>query len=150
MNVLVKIFCQAFFLLVACFLVLDAQSASGLTIQEIEEAGGLIELASGLRYKVVKAGSGPKPFADDYVAVHYQGTFLDGSVFDSSVQRGKPAIFAVNGVIRGWSEALQLMSVGSKWRLVIPSDLAYGERGMRGAIPPNATLIFEVELLSIK
>ena len=150
MNVLVKFFCQAFFLLLAYFLVLVAPSASGLTIQEIEEEGGLIELDSGLRYKVMKAGSGPKPYADDYVAAHSQGPFLDGSVFDSSVQRGKPAIFAVNGVIRGWTEALQLMSVGSKWRLVIPPDLAYGERGMRGAIPPNATLIFEVELLSIK
>ena len=86
----------------------------------------------------------------DTVVTHYHGTFLDGSVFDSSVDRGVPATFPVNGVIRGWTEALQLMNVGSKWRLVIPPNLAYGKRGMGRVVPPNATLVFEVELLEIR
>ena len=124
--------------------------AEGMTIEEIEKEGGLITLASGLRYKVITEGAGAKPSASDTVVTHYHGTFLDGSVFDSSVERGKPATFPVNGVIRGWTEALQLMGVGSKWRLVIPSELAYGKRGAGGRIPPDATLIFEVELLDIR
>ena len=124
--------------------------AKGMTIEEIEKEGGLITLASGLRYKVITEGAGAKPSASDTVVTHYHGTFLDGSVFDSSVERGKPATFPVNGVIRGWTEALQLMGVGSKWRLVIPSELAYGKRGAGGRIPPDATLIFEVELLDIR
>ena len=125
-------------------------AAPGLTIQEIEGVGGINTLSSGLRYQVLKEGTGAKPSITDTVVTHYHGTFLDGSVFDSSVDRGAPATFPVNGVIRGWTEALQLMSVGSKWRLVIPTDLAYGKRGAFGLIPPNATLIFEVELLDIR
>ena len=125
-------------------------AAPGLTIQEIEGVGGINTLSSGLRYQVLKEGTGAKPSITDTVVTHYHGTFLDGSVFDSSVDRGAPATFPVNGVIRGWTEALQLMSVGSKWRLVIPPDLAYGKRGAGRLIPPNATLIFEVELLDVR
>ena len=106
-------------------------------------------LASGLQYEVIKTGAGAKPAATDTVSTHYHGTLIDGTVFDSSVDRGIPAEFPVNGVIAGWTEALQLMSVGSKWRLVIPPELAYGERGTGGVIPPQATLVFEVELLAI-
>ena len=106
-------------------------------------------LASGLQYEVIKTGSGPKPGPTDTVSTHYRGTLIDGTVFDSSVDRGVPAEFRVNGVIAGWTEALQLMAVGSKWRLVIPPELAYGERGAGGTIPPQATLVFEVELLKI-
>ena len=98
---------------------------------------------------MIVAGDGPKPGLMDTVSTHYHGSLIDGTVFDSSVDRGIPAQFPVNGVIAGWTEALQLMGVGSKWRLVIPPELAYGERGAGGAIPPQATLIFEVELLDI-
>ncbi|WP_211355823.1 FKBP-type peptidyl-prolyl cis-trans isomerase [Colwellia echini] len=105
---------------------------------------------SGLQYEVITTGEGEKPSADSVVSVHYHGTFANGDVFDSSVQRGQPAEFPVNGVIAGWTEALQLMTEGSKWKLTIPYDLAYGERGSQGAIPPYATLVFDVELLSIK
>ena len=95
-------------------------------------------------------GTDPKPSATYTVVTHYHGTLTDGTVFDSSVERGSPATFPVNRVIAGWTEALQMMGTGSKWRLVIPSELAYGERGAGGAIPPNATLVFEVELLEIQ
>ena len=105
---------------------------------------------SGLQYKVVTEGDGPKPKADDLVSVHYKGTLLDGTEFDSSYKRGEPAEFGVNQVIPGWTEALQLMPVGSKWELVIPADLAYGPGGAGGDIGPNSTLQFEVELLEIK
>ena len=105
---------------------------------------------SGLQYKVIKKGKGKKPAASDTVEVHYRGTLIDGTEFDSSHKRGKPATFQVNRVVPGWTEALQLMKVGSKWQLFIPSNLAYGPRGAGGKIGPNATLIFEVELLSIK
>jgi len=111
---------------------------------------GVQTTASGLQYKVIKAGEGPKPKATDTVEVHYRGTLIDGTEFDSSYSRGQPATFQANRVIKGWVEALQLMPVGSKWQLFIPSDLAYGTRGAGGDIGPNATLIFEVELLSIK
>jgi FKBP-type peptidyl-prolyl cis-trans isomerase FklB len=104
---------------------------------------------SGLQYEVLTEGNGDKPAASDTVVVHYTGTLIDGTVFDSSVERGTPATFGVTQVIPGWVEALQLMQVGSKWRLYIPSDLAYGPRGAGGAIGPNATLIFDVELLQI-
>ncbi len=104
---------------------------------------------SGLQYKVLKSGNGPTPTATDKVRTHYHGTLIDGTVFDSSVQRGEPAEFPVGGVIRGWTEALQLMKVGDKWQLFIPSELAYGPRGAGGVIGPNATLIFEIELLDI-
>jgi FKBP-type peptidyl-prolyl cis-trans isomerase FklB len=105
---------------------------------------------SGLQYEVITTGEGEKPSAESTVSVHYHGTFANGDVFDSSVERGQPAEFPVNGVIAGWTEALQLMTEGSKWKLTIPYGLAYGERGSQGAIPPYATLVFEVELLSIK
>lgn len=104
---------------------------------------------SGLQYEILTEGTGAKPAATDKVTVHYHGTLIDGKVFDSSVDRGQPATFPVNGVIPGWVEALQLMPVGSKWRLFIPSDLAYGARGAGGDIGPNATLIFDVELINI-
>lgn len=105
--------------------------------------------ASGLQYEILTEGSGAKPSATDTVRTHYHGTLIDGTVFDSSVQRGQPAEFPVNGVIAGWTEALQLMPTGSKWRLHIPYNLAYGERGAGGAIGPYAALVFEVELLDI-
>ena len=110
---------------------------------------GVISLPSGLQYKVITAGSGEKPTATSTVKTHYHGTFTDGTVFDSSVERGEPISFPVNGVIAGWTEALQLMPVGSKWILYVPYDLAYGEHGTPG-IEPYSTLIFEVELLSIE
>ncbi|MBP7184390.1 MAG: FKBP-type peptidyl-prolyl cis-trans isomerase [Saprospiraceae bacterium] len=109
----------------------------------------VVTLPSGLQYEIIKAGNGPKPAATDQVTVHYHGTLIDGTVFDSSVKRGEPATFPVNGVIQGWVEALQLMPVGSKWKLFIPYNLAYGERGAGQSIKPYSTLIFEVELLSI-
>jgi FKBP-type peptidyl-prolyl cis-trans isomerase FklB len=110
---------------------------------------GVVTTASGLQYQVLTEGQGAKPAASDEVTVHYHGTLIDGTVFDSSVDRGQPATFPVGGVIQGWVEALQLMNVGSKYKLFIPSNLAYGERGAGGSIGPNETLIFEVELLSI-
>ena len=111
---------------------------------------GVVSLPSGLQYKILKAGDGKKPAATDAVVCHYRGTLLDGTEFDSSYKRGQPASFPVSGVIKGWTEALQLMPVGSTWQLFIPSSLAYGERGAGPTIGPNATLIFEVELISIK
>jgi len=111
---------------------------------------GVVALPSGLQYKILTEGTGPKPTATDSVACNYRGTLINGTEFDSSYKRGQPATFQVNGVIKGWTEALQLMPVGSKWQLVVPSDLAYGERGQGPDIGPNATLIFEVELLSIQ
>jgi FKBP-type peptidyl-prolyl cis-trans isomerase FklB len=110
---------------------------------------GVITLPSGLQYEVLKKGTGDKPKATDKVKCHYHGTLVDGTVFDSSVQRGEPAVFGVSQVIPGWVEALQLMETGSKWRLFIPSKLAYGEHGANNAIGPNSTLIFDVELLDI-
>jgi FKBP-type peptidyl-prolyl cis-trans isomerase FklB len=111
---------------------------------------GVVTLPSGLQYKVVKEGAGPKPALTDTVTTHYRGTLIDGKEFDSSYGRGEPTSFPVNGVIKGWTEALQLMPVGSKWELYIPSELAYGERGAGQDIGPNATLVFEIELLGIK
>lgn len=105
--------------------------------------------ASGLQYEVIKEGQGPKPKATDQVTVHYTGKLIDGTVFDSSVERGEPATFGVTQVISGWTEALQMMDKGSKWRLYIPSELAYGANGAGNAIGPNQTLIFDVELLAI-
>lgn len=110
---------------------------------------GVVELPSGLQYQVLKQGNGAKPSATDKVKCHYHGTLINGTVFDSSVQRGQPAVFGVNQVIPGWVEALLLMPVGSKWRLFIPSNLAYGEHGAGEMIEPNSTLIFDVELLDI-
>jgi FKBP-type peptidyl-prolyl cis-trans isomerase FklB len=111
---------------------------------------GVVTLPSGLQYKVLKEGTGPKPSASDSVVCNYRGTLINGTEFDSSYKRGQPATFPVSGVIKGWTEALQLMSVGSKWQLFIPPSLAYGERGAGADIGPNATLIFEVELISIQ
>lgn len=109
----------------------------------------VVSLPSGLQYEVINQGMGEKPTAQDKVKCHYHGTLLNGKVFDSSVQRGEPAVFPVNGVIAGWVEALQLMPVGSKWKLFVPSDLAYGEQGAGQDITPHTTLVFEVELLEI-
>jgi FKBP-type peptidyl-prolyl cis-trans isomerase len=111
---------------------------------------GVVVLPSGLQYKVLQAGAGPKPAVSDTVVCNYRGTLINGTEFDSSTKHGGPATFPVNGVIKGWTEALQLMPVGSKWQLFIPSDLAYGDRGAGNEIGPGATLIFEVELVSIQ
>ncbi len=111
---------------------------------------GVVVLPSGLQYKILKAGDGPKPAATDSVVCNYKGTLINGKEFDSSFKRGQPATFPVSGVIKGWTEALQLMPVGSKWQLFIPPDLAYGERGAGADIQPDSTLIFEVELMSIQ
>jgi len=118
-------------------------------LNENSKKEGVITLKSGLQYQVLKEGNGPKPKATDKVTTHYHGTLIDGTVFDSSVQRGQPATFPVNGVIPGWVEALQLMNTGSKWRLFVPSNLAYGNRAVSEKIGPNSTLIFDVELISI-
>ena len=134
----------------------DAKTASGPN----KEAGSaflannkknpaVVELPSGLQYEILKDGTGESPSASSTVTTHYAGTLIDGTVFDSSVERGQPAQFPVNGVIKGWTEALQLMKPGSKWKLFIPSDLAYGDGGSPPKIGPGATLIFEVELISI-
>jgi FKBP-type peptidyl-prolyl cis-trans isomerase FklB len=117
-------------------------------LAKIKTDSGVVALQSGLLYKVIKQGNGEKPTLNDKVKVHYHGTLIDGTVFDSSVARGEPIDLSVNGVIPGWTEALQLMPVGSKWKLYIPSNLAYGEQAMQ-TIGPNSTLIFDVELISI-
>lgn len=119
-------------------------------LEENSKKENVVSLPSGLQYEILTEGNGPKPKATDSVKCHYHGTLLDGTVFDSSVQRGEPAVFGVNQVIKGWVEALQLMSVGSKWKLFIPSSLAYGSQGAGNSIEPNSTLIFEVELLGIE
>ena len=120
----------------------------GLEFLEInKKRDGVICLESGLQYEILHAGEGPKPTASDTVTCHYHGTLIDGRVFDSSVQRGAPASFPLNRVIAGWTEAVQLMPVGSKWRLYLPPHLAYGDRQMGALIQPNSSLIFEVELL---
>jgi len=111
---------------------------------------GVVTLPSGLQYKIPKEGTGPKPTASDTVVCNYRGTLINGTEFDSSYKRGQPVTFPVSGVIKGWTEALQLMPVGSKWQLFIPSDLAYGDRGAGADIGPDSTLIFEVELVSIQ
>jgi FKBP-type peptidyl-prolyl cis-trans isomerase FklB len=118
-------------------------------LAENKSKPGVQTLTDGLQYKIITEGTGPKPMTNDTVSVQYRGTLLDGTEFDSSYKRNQPATFKVTGVIKGWSEALQLMPVGSKWQLFIPSDLAYGDRGNMN-IGPNATLVFDVELLSIQ
>ncbi len=136
------------------------ESVSKIEAQKNLEAGkafletnktkqGVVTLPSGLQYEILKEGNGPKPTATDKVKCHYHGTTIAGKVFDSSVDRGEPAEFPVNGVIPGWIEALQLMPVGSKWKLYIPAELAYGDRGAGADVGPNSMLIFEVELLEI-
>jgi FKBP-type peptidyl-prolyl cis-trans isomerase FklB len=119
-------------------------------LAENRKKDGVKTLDSGLQYKVLKKGKGPSPSATDTVVTHYVGNTIDGKVFDSSYKRGEPATFPVSGVIKGWTEALQKMNVGSKWQLFIPADLAYGEHGAGQTIGPNAVLIFEIELLEIK
>lgn len=118
-------------------------------LAENAKRDGVVTLESGLQYEVMTAGDGAKPAATDQVKCHYHGTLINGTIFDSSVQRGEPAVFPVNGVIPGWVEALQLMPLGSKWKLFIPSNLAYGEQGAGEQIGPHTTLVFEVELLEI-
>ncbi|MFA8433022.1 MAG: FKBP-type peptidyl-prolyl cis-trans isomerase [Marinifilaceae bacterium] len=118
-------------------------------LDENKAQEGVITLESGLQYKVINEGNGETPKATDSVKCHYHGTLINGTVFDSSVKRGEPAVFPVNGVIKGWVEALQLMKVGAKWQLFVPSDLAYGAQGAGNLIGPHTTLIFEVELLEI-
>lgn len=119
-------------------------------LEENAKKEGITTLPSGLQYKVISEGFGRTPQKSDTVTVHYRGTFLDGTEFDSSASRGQPQSFRVDGVIPGWTEALQLMKEGAKWELFIPSALAYGERGIPQRIPPNSTLIFEIELVSIQ
>lgn len=118
-------------------------------LEDNKKRNNVITLESGLQYEILKSGEGPKPSLEDQVTTHYHGTLIDGTVFDSSVERGQPATFPVGGVIKGWTEALQLMSVGSKWKLFVPYNLAYGERGAGPQIGPYTTLIFEVELIKI-
>jgi len=119
-------------------------------LAENKKKEGIKTTASGLQYKVIKDGTGKTPKATDTVSTHYRGTLISGKEFDSSYKRGEPAEFPVNGVIKGWTEALQLMKEGAKWQLFIPSELAYGERGAGQDIGPNSTLIFDIELLSVK
>jgi FKBP-type peptidyl-prolyl cis-trans isomerase FklB len=130
----------------------EANKKQGDTfLAENKTKDGVVTLPSGLQYKILKEGTGPKPTATDTVVCNYKGTLLDNTEFDSSYKRGQPATFPVSGVIKGWTEALQLMPVGSKWELFVPADLAYGARGgPGGGIGPNATLVFEVELMSIQ
>jgi len=129
---------------------MEAQKKGAMFLDENKAREGVSVTDSGLQYEVIAAADGPMPSIDDTVSVHYQGTLMDGTVFDSSIERGEPASFPLKGVIPGWTEGLQLMNVGSKFRFVIPSDLAYGERGAGQQIGPGETLIFEVELLEIK
>lgn len=128
----------------------DAAKAKGDEFRnKNKKRKGVKTTKSGIQYEILKAGKGDKPKATDKVTVHYHGTLIDGTVFDSSVKRGQPASFPLDGVIKGWQEVVQLMPVGSKWKVVIPPELAYGERGAGGTIGPNETLVFEIELLSI-
>lgn len=127
----------------------EIEQAGNEFLAENKKAAGVKETESGLQYEVLVEGNGAVPSRQDKVRVHYTGSLIDGTVFDSSVQRGQPAEFPVSGVISGWVEALSMMPVGSKWRLTIPQHLAYGERGAGASIPPFSTLIFEVELLDI-
>ncbi|MFT3824711.1 MAG: FKBP-type peptidyl-prolyl cis-trans isomerase [Chitinophagaceae bacterium] len=125
------------------------KKAGEVFLAENKKKPGVVTLPSGLQYTVLQEGTGPKPTIDDEVKVHYQGTLLDGTIFDSSIQRGEPIVLGLKNVIRGWTEALQLMPTGSKWRLFIPSDLAYGDNQAGETIKPGSTLIFDVELLEI-
>lgn len=125
------------------------KAAGEAFLEENKKNKEVITLQSGLQYKVLREGDGPSPSASDTVTCHYEGKTIDGQVFDSSYQRDKPASFKVDGVIEGWTEALQLMQVGAKWMLYIPSDLAYGDQGAGQAIEPGSTLIFQVELLEV-
>ena len=128
----------------------EAAIAEEAYLAESASKEGVVSLPSGLQYKVITPGDGPSPLTTDKVKVHYKGSLADGTIFDSSYDRGQPTSFTVSGVIKGWTEALLLMQVGSKWELTIPSKLGYGARGSGGKIPPNSTLLFEVELLGIE
>ncbi|MBD3670738.1 MAG: FKBP-type peptidyl-prolyl cis-trans isomerase [Gammaproteobacteria bacterium] len=128
----------------------DNKKAGAAFMDKNRKADGVKETASGLQYKVIKPGDGAKPTLQDTVTVHYRGTLIDGTVFDSSYKRGEPATFPLQGVIKGWQEALQMMKVGGKWMVYIPANLAYGAQAAGPTIPPNSTLVFEVELLDIK
>src|SRR5450830_1503805 len=131
--------------------VMQAEAAAGeglAFLAENAKRDGITTLASGLQFEVLTAGEGAKPTREDQVRTHYHGTLIDGTVFDSSYERGQPAEFPVGGVIAGWTEALQLMNAGSKWRLYVPSELAYGAQGV-GSIPPHSVLVFDVELLDV-
>lgn len=128
----------------------ENKAAGKAFLEENAKKDGVITTESGLQYEIITEGTGPKPSQSDMVVTHYHGSLTDGTVFDSSVDRGEPAQFPVNGVIQGWIEALQLMPVGSKWRLTIPSDLAYGDQGSAPVIEPGATLIFDIDLIEIK
>lgn len=124
---------------------------AGLSYRAKNKASGEFkELDNGLQYKIVEAGSGAKPSVDDTVVVHYRGTLVNGEVFDSSYERGEPATFKISDVIKGWQEVLPMMQAGAKWKVVIPPELAYGERGAGAAIGPNETLVFDIELLEVK
>ncbi|NEM97838.1 FKBP-type peptidyl-prolyl cis-trans isomerase [Pontibacter burrus] len=127
----------------------ENQRAGEAFLAENKNKEGVKTLPSGLQYEVLNEGSGKSPSASDKVTTHYHGTLIDGTTFDSSYERGQPATFPVNGVIAGWTEALQLMKEGAKWRLYIPSNLAYGSQGAGDVIGPNSTLIFDVELISV-
>lgn len=126
------------------------EALAGQFMQANAEREEVSTTDSGLQYEVLESGSGPKPTAQSTVVTHYHGTFVDGAVFDSSVDRGTPAEFGVNQVISGWTEALQMMSVGDKWRIACPPHLAYGEQGAGDSIPPNTALVFEIHLIEIK
>ncbi len=128
----------------------ENKATGQIFLDENAKKDGVIITESGLQYEIITEGTGTKPAQSDTVVTHYHGSLTDGTVFDSSVDRGQPAEFPVNGVIQGWIEALQLMPIGSKWRLTIPSDLAYGDQGSAPVIGPGATLIFDIELLEIK
>lgn len=128
---------------------MDNLKAGEQFLEDNKQKPGVTTLPSGLQYEVITEGTGPKPTGTSKVTCHYHGTLIDGTVFDSSVKRGQPATFPLNMVIKGWTEALQLMPVGSKWRLFLPPHLAYGNRQTGAHIGPNSTLIFEVELLGI-
>jgi FKBP-type peptidyl-prolyl cis-trans isomerase FklB len=127
----------------------DQRAAGEAFLAENAKREGVVVLRSGLQYEVIVEGDGRSPRRRDKVTTHYHGTFVDGRVFDSSIDRGRPIEFPVNGVIKGWTEALRLMQVGDRWRLFIPPHLAYGEEGAGGIISPGATLVFEVELLKV-
>lgn len=128
----------------------ENQQAGEVFLAENAKKPGVVVLPSGLQYEIMAEGTGAKPSAQNTVTCHYHGTIISGEVFDSSVQRGQPASFPLNAVIKGWTEALQLMPTGSKWRLYLPPHLAYGNRQVSRVIAPNSTLIFEVELISFK
>jgi len=128
----------------------EAAPAGATYLEQHKEKPGVKTTASGLQYEVLREGTGPMPAAADTVTVHYEGKLLDGKVFDSSYQRGEPASFGLNQVIPGWTEGVQLMHTGSKYRFTIPPALGYGERGAGGDIPPNAVLIFDIELLGVQ